>query len=82
MYYIFSFRSRNQSMRFYEALKRSGVYSQLITTPRSIAIGCGLSVKVNDNDFLDARDVFFQNNYETFAGVFFNSNNGLERIYL
>lgn len=50
-----SFRSRQQVMLFERALRRAGVPAGVITTPRSIAVGCGLSVKF---DLADARDVY------------------------
>lgn len=55
---IASFRSRQQVMRFEGALKRAGVPASIITTPRSVAIGCGLSVRFDLDDVRDVRDVF------------------------
>ena len=44
-YLIFAFRSRAQSMKYYNELKKTGVNCALINTPREISVGCGLSVK-------------------------------------
>jgi len=42
---IASFRSRQQVMKFDSALRRAGIRTQVITTPRDVSVGCGLSVR-------------------------------------
>ena len=42
---IAAFRSRQQVTRFDAALRRAGIRSQVISTPRDISMGCGLSVR-------------------------------------
>lgn len=42
---IASFRSRQQVMKFEAALRRSGIRVEVITTPRDVSIGCGLSIR-------------------------------------
>lgn len=42
---IAAFRSRQQVLAFEQALRRAGVGASIVTTPRSIAVGCGLSVR-------------------------------------
>ena len=44
-YGIAAFRSRHQVMKFEEALKKEGLMVRVISTPREIALGCGLSVQ-------------------------------------
>ncbi len=41
---IAAFRSRQQVLRFEAALKREGLPVRVMTTPREVALGCGLSV--------------------------------------
>ncbi|MBQ6951144.1 MAG: DUF3343 domain-containing protein [Clostridia bacterium] len=45
-----AFRSRQQVMRFDSALRRSGVATQIISTPKDIQVGCGLSVRFEVGD--------------------------------
>lgn len=79
MYYIFAFRSRNQSMRFYETLKRDGVPSRIISTPRAVSVGCGLSVQVSP-DYVDSgRKLLGFHNFDSFLGLFFAEHNGCIR---
>ena len=55
---IVSFRSRQQVMNFERDLRRAGVPASIITTPRSVSVGCGLSVKFNLQDARDVTDVY------------------------
>ena len=55
---IAAFRSRQQVMRFDSALRRAGVHSEVISTPRDVALGCGLSVKFDLRDAQAAMNVF------------------------
>ena len=55
---IASFRSRQQVMQFEKALRRAGVPASIITTPRSVSVGCGLSVMFHLQDARDVYDVY------------------------
>lgn len=68
--YIFSFRSRTQSMKFYDMLREENIPSKIINTPREVSVGCGLSVMVNDSSLTEARRVFGYTLYDTFLGLF------------
>lgn len=50
-YIIITFRSRYYSLRFNNILRDAGVKSLLMSTPREVAIGCGLSVRISCNEF-------------------------------
>ena len=47
---IAAFRSRQQVMRFDGALRRAGIRTDVVSTPRDVALGCGLSVQFDLND--------------------------------
>ena len=47
---IASFSSRLQVMAFDEALRARGVKASIVTTPRAVALGCGLSVRFEEAD--------------------------------
>ena len=55
---IAAFRSRQQVMHFERALRRAGVPTSIITTPRSVSVGCGLSVRFELRDVRDVQDVY------------------------
>ncbi|MBQ8506118.1 MAG: DUF3343 domain-containing protein [Clostridia bacterium] len=50
VYGIAAFRSRQQVMHFEDALRREGLNVGVVTTPRAVAMGCGLSVRFNIED--------------------------------
>lgn len=55
---IAAFRSRQQVQLFEQLLRRAGVPASIVTTPRSITIGCGLSVRFRLEDTADVMDVY------------------------
>jgi len=55
---IASFRSRQQVMAFERTLRRLGLSVSVITTPRAVALGCGLSVRFRLEDGQDVQDVY------------------------
>ena len=57
---IASFRSRQQVLKFEAALRRGGVHTQIITTPRDVAIGCGLSVQFALADQQNVMEIYRQ----------------------
>ena len=57
---IASFRSRQQVMKFEGALRRAGVRVEVITTPRDVAVGCGLSVRFAMEDARRVMEVYSQ----------------------
>ena len=42
---IAAFRSRTQVLRMEDALRRAGLTAGVVSTPREVALGCGLSVR-------------------------------------
>ena len=55
---IGAFRSRQQVMRFDSALRRAGIHSQVISTPRDVSVGCGLSVRFDLKDTQAVLDAY------------------------
>lgn len=78
-YLIFAFRSRAQSMKYYNELKKTGVNCSLINTPREISVGCGLSVKTSDESYVTAVEVLNRLSLNTFLGAFSVSPSGRDK---
>ena len=57
---IAAFRSRQQVMTYERALRQQGVHADIITTPRAVALGCGLSVRFEEKDLDRARRIYQQ----------------------
>ena len=47
---IAAFRSRMHVMAFERTLKAAGVKASVVTTPRAVALGCGMSVRFETAD--------------------------------
>lgn len=55
---IASFSSRLQVMAFEEALKHQGMKASIVTTPRAVSLGCGLSVRFEEKDAARVKAVY------------------------
>lgn len=55
---IAAFSSRLQVMAFEEALKNQGLKASIVTTPRAVALGCGLSVRFEERDAKRVKAVY------------------------
>ncbi len=55
---IAAFRSRLQVMAFEQLLKRAGVKAEIVTTPRAVSLGCGLSVRFDEKDLARAKRLY------------------------
>ena len=73
-YLVTAFRSRTDTVRFYEFLRRNGVNSQIINTPKQAGVGCGLSVKSGVNTLEGIRKAIRFTAFSSFAGIFLVKN--------
>ena len=55
---IAAFASRLQVMAFEEALKINGMRGSIVTTPRAVALGCGLSVRFEESDISRVKALY------------------------
>ena len=76
---IGAFRSRQQVMRFDSALRRAGVRSQVISTPRDVSIGCGLSVRLELKDTKAVLDAYRQSRPGNLIGFYQVTRSGNSR---
>ena len=67
---IAAFSSRQQVMRFDSALRRKGLRAQIISTPRDVALGCGLSVQFDLNDAPAVMETYRQSRPGNLIGFY------------
>ena len=67
---IAAFRSRQQVLRFEDVLRREGVNVRIVTTPRTVAMGCGLSVRFALEDAERVRAALRRANPGNLSGVY------------
>ena len=62
------FRSRAQAIDCNSRLRRFGVPSSIINTPKEANIGCGLSVRIPQNMLARAKTIIAGGRYSAFYG--------------
>ena len=67
---IASFRSRTQVLRFEDALRRAGLSADVVSTPREVALGCGLSVRFDLAQARQVQDVYRRLNPGALIGFY------------
>ena len=67
---IAAFRSRTQVLRMEDALRRSGLSAGVISTPRQVAIGCGLSVRFELSELRQVVAVYRRLNPTALVGFY------------
>lgn len=70
IYGVAAFRSRQQVLRFEAALNRQGVPARVVTTPRDIAMGCGLSVRFPMERLQDVKRALLTQNTSNLIGLY------------
>ena len=67
-YVVIAFRSREHSVKFSAILTERGIPNNLVNTPKEAGVGCGLSVKVSENNYYFAVRLLRKVNFSSFAG--------------
>ncbi len=79
-YVAVAFRSRADTVAFSRYLDNYGLRHEIINTPKEAGVGCGLSVKVNKNNFYYVKKAVHEFNRKSFAGFFLITEGGKNRI--
>jgi len=74
---IASFRSRTQAIAFSEKMRARGIRTEIISTPSEVAIGCGLSVKLDKIYLPTAKTVMYSSGTQGFNGFYRAYDDGL-----
>ncbi len=69
-YGIAAFRSRQQVMRFEESLRREGLNVSVVSTPREVAVGCGLSVRFAAGDIEPVQRILMRMRPANLIGLY------------
>ena len=76
IYGVAAFRSRQQVLRLEAALNRQGVPARVVTTPRDISMGCGLSVRFPMERLQDVRRALRTQNTGNLIGLYQAEHDG------
>lgn len=69
-YTIIVFRSRNDTMKFYNLIKNSGQFCSIINTPRILSKSCGISVRISNSIVGISLKLLSQQPFPTFDGIY------------
>jgi len=81
-YGIAAFRSRQQVMRFEQMLNQAGVRTRVVSTPREVSVGCGLSVRFELSDVNAVRQVLYRSKPANLIGLYSVKQDGGERLQI
>ncbi|MGN0802574.1 MAG: DUF3343 domain-containing protein [Candidatus Faecivicinus sp.] len=70
VYGVAAFRSRSQVFMFEGALRREGIPVKIVSTPRDVSMGCGLSVRFRLEDTAAVMRVLRQVNTTNLIGLY------------
>ena len=79
---IGAFRSRTLVLRMEDALRRAGLNAGVISTPREVAIGCGLSVRFELADTPQVMQIYRRVNPSALIGFYRVDHYGTRQIQL
>ena len=69
-YVVVAFRARSETVAFSNFLVKYGISNRIVNTPKEAGVGCGLSVKINKEQFFTVKRAVFSFNAKSFAGFF------------
>lgn len=64
------FRSRTQVLTFKKRLEAIGIPAEIVSTPREIAVGCGLSLKISAWSGNQAKELLRASGARSFVGFY------------
>ncbi len=80
-YGIAAFRSRQQVLALENVLRREGIDVSVVSTPRDVALGCGLSARFDLKDIDRVRRIVRQMRPGNMIGIYrVDSENGRHRL--
>ena len=80
VYGIAAFRSRQQVLHFEDTLRREGLRVGVVTTPRAVAMGCGLSVRFEIEDAERVRWLLRRSNPGNLIGLYRVEQGGIRPV--
>lgn len=70
VYGIAAFRSRQQVLHYEEILTRRGIPVRVLSTPREVAMGCGLSLQFPVESIKAVQEVFSREHPANLIGLY------------
>lgn len=74
---IIAFKSRNNLQLFARLMRSNSIPTEIINTPRSVSISCGLSARTDYRFFNMVVNLLHRANLEGFLGIYSIEKQGL-----
>lgn len=68
-FYIIAFRSRYHALSYSSELKKRGINCLIMSTPKELAVGCGLSLRFN-KEVLSKVVSYYKKNKKPIVGLY------------
>ena len=81
MYYVFSFKTRSDTMKLYSLARNNRIYCTIVSTPTSIFSGCSLSIRCEESEFFNLLNLFCTFSFSSFIGVFKIEGQNATKVY-
>ena len=75
-YFVIVFRSRTQVIHFKKIFSNIGIETDIYSTPRSVHVGCGLSLKLQGKNIVKAKELIRAYKPQSFVGIYAVKSNG------
>lgn len=72
------FKTKTEVFLFLDQAKAYGINGRVVSTPKELKTGCGLSAGLNDNYAPFAVKIIKNGNFSTFFGIFRLKRSGLK----
>lgn len=69
-YLVVVFNSRNDTMQFYNIIKKYNTYCSIVNTPRLLTRSCGISVKIATGSVELAKNIISSSKFDSFKGIY------------
>ena len=76
IYGIAAFRSRQQVLKYESVFARSGIAVRVVSTPREIAVGCGLSLQFDVSSVRAVQAVLMRDRPSNLIGLYIVDHTG------
>lgn len=69
-YGVAAYRSRQQVMKINDLMRRNGINSSIVSTPKEISAGCGLSVRFDIKDTASVKRIVSRERNANLIGLY------------
>lgn len=69
-YGVAAYRSRQQVMKINDLLRRNGINASIVSTPKEISAGCGLSVRFDIKDTANVKRIVSRERNANMIGLY------------